>query len=97
MRELPSAPPASTTKTPAPLVGFVASLLFLGCNSTSPLTIEEHGTEIAQSIGTDVGNLKYIGSGHFASFDDLADGFNPETEGLVAFTETSFFWREDQG
>lgn len=80
-----------------PLVIGLAPLLFVGCNSTSPLTIEEHGAAIAQSISTDIGELKYISPGDFAPFNEVVEGFNPNTKGVVALTEASLYWRDGKG
>ncbi|GAB5560465.1 MAG: hypothetical protein SynsKO_21120 [Synoicihabitans sp.] len=79
-----------------PLSVVFVPLLLIGCSSTSPFTIEEHGAPIAQSIGTDVSDLKYIAPGDFVPIDQLSDGFSPATKGLVALTATSIFWREGQ-
>ena len=80
-----------------PLTVVLTPLLFVGCSSTSPLTIKEHGAPIAQSIGSDVTDLKFVSPGDFAAFEELTDGFDPSTKGMVALTESSLFWRDGQG
>ncbi|MDB4385499.1 hypothetical protein N9023_05485 [Opitutaceae bacterium] len=79
-----------------PAITALGSILLVGCNSNSPLTIEEHGATLAQNIGTPPSELTYISNGDFAPLDELAEGFNPQTKGVVALTESSLFWRDGQ-
>ncbi len=74
----------------------LTSLLFAGCTSSFPLTIQEHGAPIARSIGKDVGDLKYVSFGDFAPFDEIEDGFNATTKGTFVLTNESIYWREGQ-
>ncbi|GAB5560464.1 MAG: hypothetical protein SynsKO_21110 [Synoicihabitans sp.] len=70
---------------------------FMGCSSTSPLTIEKHGAPIASSIGADLTELEYISSGDFAPLEELSTGFNLGTKGMVALARSSIYWRSGQG
>lgn len=93
----PTPDSATTMKKITLLAGILTTLLFVGCNSTSPITIEEHGAPIAQRIGAYITDPKYISNGDFASIDELTNGFTPSSKGMIALTDMAIYWRDGQG
>ena len=81
------------------ILSIIVVTTFSGCTSRSPVELKNQGTALAQQLGPNSEELKFVSDGNFIPAKWASDyyQFTPDTRGMIALTENSLLWRDGFG